>query len=108
MPDVWGHAKDFFDPAIPQGAPNPRRGLLQFRNGGNVPPQVDDLLVFTDRTYGHVAIVAQVRGDRVEVVQQNIVGRPRAELHLAIRDANYTIDSPRVPAGWLRLPPATK
>ncbi|WP_413044376.1 hypothetical protein [Pseudomonas sp. YJ42] len=30
MPDSYGHAKDFFDPQVGDGALNARRGLLQF------------------------------------------------------------------------------
>ncbi len=85
MPDVWGHARAFFDPEVPQGGLNSRRGLVQFRNGGAEPPRPDDLLVFTDTAYGHVAIVTALRGDAVEVIQQNVVGRTRQSFVLQVR-----------------------
>lgn len=77
MPDVWGHAKDFWDEGVRQGAMNKKRGLLQYRNGGPVPPVAGDLVVFTNGGYGHVAIVTAVSSNSVEVIQQNIAGRPR-------------------------------
>lgn len=108
MPDVWGHARTFFDPEVSQGGLNPRRGLVQFRNGGAEPPRPDDLLVFTDTTYGHVAIVTAVRSDAVEVIQQNVVGRTRQAFVLKTSGGSYSIASPRQPAGWLRLPATSK
>src|SRR5436189_6465271 len=57
MPDVMGHAKSFFDESLPDEALNPRRGLLQYRNGSSEKPRPDDLIVFTDTEYGHVGIV---------------------------------------------------
>ena len=47
MPDVWGHAKDFFDGSVPQGGLNAKRGLKQFRNGADAGPELDDCLVFS-------------------------------------------------------------
>src|SRR4051812_4334378 len=67
MPDVWGHAKDFFDGSIPQGGMNERRGLRQFRNGGDAMPALDDLFVFNGG-YGHVGIVSEVTSNSVEIV----------------------------------------
>jgi hypothetical protein len=104
MPDVMGHAKDYFDPAIAHRGRNPRRGMVQFVNGGDEPPAPDDLLVFRDTTYGHVAIVMSVTADTVEVIQQNIIGHPRQEFTLKHAGTSFQIISPRSPAGWLRLP----
>lgn len=103
MPDVWGHAKDYFDPAVPHGEMNVRRNMLQFRNGGNEAPRPDDLLVFTGTKYGHVAIVSDIKEDKVVIVQQNIFGRPKDIYRLKVTDGNYFIDHPRIPAGWLRV-----
>jgi hypothetical protein len=107
MPDPMGHARDFFDPSISQGVLNARRGLLQFRNGGNVAPLPGDLLVFRDTTYGHVAIVTTVTTNSVEVIQQNIFGRPRQSFELHYDAGRVFITAPREPAGWLRLPAAS-
>ncbi len=60
MPEVMGHAKDYFDPAVSHGRMNPRRGMIQYVNGGDEPPAPDDLLVFRDTSYGHVAIAASL------------------------------------------------
>ncbi len=103
MPDLWGHAKDFFDETLSQGALNTRRGLLQFQNGGNQPVAVDDLVVFPGG-YGHVAIVSEVGSNYVEVVQQNIFGKPRQRLQATATNGVFTI-APKRTLGWLRLPP---
>ncbi len=103
MPHVWGHARDFFDPAVSHGTINPRRGLVQFRNGEESPAQIDDILIFSDTTYGHLAIVSAVGDRRLEVVQQNILGFPRQTFYFSSDNQCYTITGPRAPDGWLRL-----
>lgn len=103
MPDVMGHAKDFFDPAIPHRGLNARRDMIQFVNGGDEPPAPDDLLVFRDTRFGHVAIVSAVNGDQVEVIQQNILGRTRQAFALSRENGAYSVTAPRSPAGWLRI-----
>jgi hypothetical protein len=102
MPDVMGHAKTFFDENVPDGALNPRRGLLQYRNGSSEKPRPDDLLVFTDTKYGHVGIVTEVGNDYLEIIQQNILGRTRQRLKLEVSNGRFTVTEPRRPAGWLR------
>jgi surface antigen len=103
MPEVYGHAKDFFDPNLPHKAFNKRRGLVQYRNGEDVKPEVDDLLVFRDYSkYGHVAIVTKVTSDSVEVIQQNIFGKPRETFDMIVKDGHYIIGSNKKPIGWLR------
>ena len=104
MPDVWGHAKSFFDESLDDGAMNERRGLLQYRNGSSVGPKVNDLVVFTDTKYGHVAIVSFVSTDSVEIVQQNILSGTRARLLLVVSNGGFYVTTPRHPAGWLRKP----
>lgn len=101
MPDGFGHAKDFFDPAIPQGALNKKRGLLQYHNGGNDRPRPDDILVFGGR-YGHVAIVTRVEEEELEVIQQNIFMRPREYFKIVQKDGKYTVGEGKKPLGWLR------
>lgn len=102
MPDVMGNAKDFFDPHTPQGKLNQRRGLVQYRNGGEVKPQIDDLVVFTNSKYGHVAIITSVSSDTVEIIQQNVVAMPRQNLKLQVKAGHYYIGNGKQPAGWLR------
>jgi len=103
MPDGLGNAKDFFDPSVGQGELNASRGLAQYRNGGDVPPQPDDLLVFNDRKYGHVAIVVEVAENHIEVIQQNVLGKTRDRLLLKVEGGKYFVGKARKPAGWLRL-----
>ncbi len=102
MPDILGNAKDFFDPAVPQGKLNHRRGLVQYRNGGKVGPEVDDLLVFTGTKYGHVAIITAVSTDTIEIIQQNVIGQSRQIIPLTIKKDRYYIGTTNPPAGWLR------
>lgn len=105
MPNVWGHALDFFDPQIPHGSLNPERGLVQFYNGYEIPPQADDLIVFQELTnYGHVAIVTEVTSDTVEVIQQNVLGKTRMQFPLQFRDGGWWVgDTSLVATGWLRV-----
>lgn len=107
MPDVMGHAKDFFDPLLSHRGYNAQRDMVQFLNGGDEPPAPDDLLVFRDTEYGHVAIVVSVDADRVHVIQQNIIGRPRQTFTLRRMNGAYSIISSRSPAGWLRVKSTT-
>lgn len=104
MPDVMGHAKDFFDPSLASGDLNLRRGLVQYGNGGSEPPLPGDLIVWNEGTYGHVAIVSEVGENYVEIVQQNIAGMPRARLPLKNVLNAWIVGEQWQPAGWLRKP----
>ena len=108
MPDPWGHARDFFDPALEDGEFNSRRGLTQYRNAGLSHPQAEDIVVFAPwlfNRFGHVAIVSRVGEDFVEIVQQNPgpFGRSRETYELTERNGRRHILHRRV-LGWLRLP----
>lgn len=108
MPDSYGHAKDFYDLRIPDGGLNLRRGMLQYANGGVSRPAAGDLVVFRPwlfNRYGHVAIVAAVSDNAVEIVQQNPGpwGRSRVSYPLACKENRWIIKHQRV-LGWLRLP----
>jgi hypothetical protein len=102
MPDVMGHAKSFFADNLADGALNARRGLLQYRNGSTNKPAPDDLMVFTDTKFGHVAIVTQVGQNSLEAIQQNILSGTRQQFSLVTSNGHYYVTSPRQPAGWLR------
>ena len=104
MPFGWGHARDFFDSGIQDGALNKKRGLIQYKNGSPHKPAPDDVLIFQDTQYGHVGIVEEVLEDRVIMVQQNIFGKPKQTFMLSKRNNGYYIESPRTAAGWLRMP----
>ena len=103
MPDSYGHAKDFFDDSIPDGALNPKRNLLQFHNGSPTKPQVDDIIVLGWSRYGHVAIISKVTDTDIEIVQQNPgpTASSRATFPLVYKDGLWKIDAFRV-LGYLR------
>ncbi len=103
MPDVWGHAKNFFDSRVEHGAVNLRRNLIQYRCGGNAKPAINDIIVFSDTLYGHVAIVTDVFDDCIRVIQQNIAGNPRQEFQMKEYNGLYYVYAPRIPDGWLRV-----
>ena len=106
MPDSYGHAKDFFDPSVRDGAENPARGLIQYHNPGGSAPEVDDLLIY-DATafnpYGHVAIVSAVEGDEIEIIQQNPgpTASSRDRFRIERQGRKWHIDKGTV-IGWLR------
>jgi surface antigen len=102
MPNVWGHARNFFDNELGDSGFNEERGLLQFRNGSEHPPQINDILVFQDTQYGHVGIVTRVEYHSVEIIQQNIFGQPRQRFTVTCVDEKHYIQAPRLAAGWLR------
>ncbi|MGH8550542.1 MAG: CHAP domain-containing protein [Methylococcales bacterium] len=82
---------------------NRRRGLIQFGKRGDTSPEVHDILVFSDTLYGHLAIVANVSQNSVEVVQQNSAGKPLETFSLTKAKGNFFVHSPRTPDGWLRI-----
>ncbi|SFC47365.1 CHAP domain-containing protein [Clostridium uliginosum] len=102
MPNVYGNAKDFFDEDIENGHLNEKRGLVQYKNGEDEKPKVDDLLVFTDTTYGHVVIISEVGDNYIEVIQQNMGESSRDIFDLECKNGKYYIGGKREPAGWLR------
>jgi len=103
MPDGMGHAKSFYDRSLKSGGLNKRRNLIQYANGCNVKPAVNDILVFDGR-YGHVCILSAVYENEIEVVQQNILGKPRETFNLQSENNCYTIGTSKKPLGWLHKP----
>ena len=108
MPDTYGHAKDFFDPNVSDGGMNAKRAMSQFTNGSTMPPQADDLLVFAPsllNRYGHVAIIASVGTNTLQIAQQNPgpFGSSRETIPLSYHEGRWHIGNDRV-LGWLRLP----
>ena len=74
MPDSYGHAKDFFNKKLSDGAVNKARNLIQFTNPSTYPPKIGDIIVFDGHSgnpYGHVAIISAVSDKSIEIVQQN-------------------------------------
>ncbi len=106
MPDTYGHAKDFFIPNLADGALNSQRALIQYRNPSQVQPQVNDLLVYGPtlfNPYGHVAIVAEVQTNAIEIIQQNPGrwGHSRQRYQLSQENGQWLIHKKRI-LGWLR------
>jgi surface antigen len=109
MPDSYGHAKQFYDAALADGAFNTQRGLLQYTNGSASAPRADDLLVFGPslfNRYGHVAIVSAVTDSDIEIVQQNSgpFGSSRERSSIVSQDGRWRCENSRV-LGWLRKDP---
>lgn len=104
MPNVWGHAVNFFDPEIQHSQLNPARNMHQYYNNASEPPKAEDLLVWGGK-YGHVAIISEVHDDYIVIVQQNIKHQPQARLPLLKMDDIYVLDpeSDKQPLGWLRI-----
>lgn len=106
MPNSYGHAKDFFDKKVKDGAKNKARNLLQYRNPSNFSPQVNDLVIFDGHLgnpFGHVAIISKVTAEEVEIIQQNPgIGASSREKLKTIREGKkWRIDHDRV-LGWQR------
>ncbi|MBS1637158.1 MAG: CHAP domain-containing protein [Bacteroidetes bacterium] len=106
MPDSYGNAKDFFNAALSDGAFNKARGLLQYRNPSHAKPREGDLVILDGHVanpYGHVAIVAGVSGNRVEIIQQNpgAFGDSRVTFELDSTASGFYIQNDRL-LGWLR------
>lgn len=106
MPDPSGDASDFFAPSVADGQINPKRNLRQFSNPSHSRPQPDDLLVFGPSSlnrFGHVAIVAAIGEDFVELVQQNpgLFQGTRERLPLRQQAGRWEVRHSRL-KGWLR------
>ena len=106
MPYSFGHARDFFDNLLTDGSWNEKRALRQFTNGSQSKPMADDLLVFAPwilNPYGHVAIIAAVTDNGIEIAQQNPgpFAPSREYFPLIQRAGLWYIDAP-LAKGWLR------
>lgn len=97
-----GNAKEYFDSNVKNGEINLERGLLQYINGEGDKPKLDDIIVYTNGKYGHVAIVCYVGEDYIEVIQQNIKDKTRVKLPLTRKDDKIVVDDGKGLAGWLR------
>lgn len=97
-----GNAKDYFDDKIENGGTNNTRMLTQFRNGEGDKPKINDIIVYTKGEYGHLAIVSKVENDYIEIVQQNVYGKPREKLNITYKDDKPIIADGKGISGWLR------
>lgn len=106
MPDSYGNAKDFFDSSIEDGTLNKKRNLIQYSNPGKSKPSVDDILIFDGtifNQYGHVAIIAIVEENRVQIIQQNPgpFGNSRRWMKISFKNNLWQFKDRKV-LGWLR------
>ena len=108
MPDTYGHAKDFFEVKVQHGELNPKRGLRQYDNGGDMIPKVGDLVVYlptNTNPYGHVAIVSNVdlKEMKVEIIQQNPGPFSDSRETYKLSDTQGWMIYHDLIIGWLRL-----
>ena len=106
MPDSYGHAKEFFDARLKDGQVSAARALTQHTNPSRTKPRADDLLIYRatrEEPYGHVAIIAEVIGDSIEIIQQNPgPNEPAKERYsIAFSEGRWYIGNERI-QGWLR------
>lgn len=96
MPNSYGHAKDFFNKKIKDGAFNRDRNLIQHSNPSKAKPQVYDIVIFDghkNNPYGHVAIISKVNENSIEIIQQNMgtFGSSREDLELILENGLWEI-----------------
>jgi len=105
MPNSYGHAKDFFDKSLVHGAYNSKRGLYQYKNAHGIAPKVGDIIVYDGcemSRFGHIAIISQVNGDNIEIIQQNWGKKTRQMIPLVKYESYYTVADFDI-LGWMRL-----
>ena len=105
MPNSYGHAKDFFDLSLNDGALNTERDLLQFQNGSSYHPQKDDILIFDGHErneFGHTAIIMHVSENECIYIQQNVGTKTREKLKIYTANEKYYLASKDI-LGWLRM-----
>jgi hypothetical protein len=106
MPESFGHAKSFIIPSLRNGALNKQRNLVQHKNGSKTAPAVDDILVFGPsrfNEYGHIAIVVSCNLESLDVIQQNVGCRTRANFKIKKINNGYWVQNSRI-LGWLNKP----
>jgi len=104
-----GDAKRYWDNPGTSAASN----LERLPNGGTVPPQPGDIIVFSGGTYGHVAIVREACREGIRIIQQNWYhneGDANHWLGMRSEGGRYTVDNLSASfsvLGWLRVPGST-
>ena len=88
-----GNAKDLLTNA-------PKSKVDVYKNGqGGQPPVPGDMIVWTNGTYGHVALVTDVHASGIDILEQNVKG----DGHATLAWDGTTIGarwSTWIPAGW--------
>lgn len=89
----YGNAKDLLTNA-------PRDKVDVYANGDSAhPPKPGDMLVWTNSTYGHVALITRVGGGTLDIIEQNVTGSGSATLSYNGSSVGSRWGS-WVPAGW--------
>lgn len=106
MPDTYGHAKDFYNSTLSDGQLNTQRGLQQYSNPSSTKPKIGDLIVMDAtifNSFGHVAIVSDVKDESIEIIQQNSgpYSSSRDQIDLKKDNNKWLIQNTRI-LGWLR------
>lgn len=104
MPNSYGHAKDFFNHSLKDNQKNKDRDLVQFTNGSQLKPKVNDVIIFDANVfnpYGHVAIISKVNKNTIEIVQQNVGKESRETFKLVNINNKWKVIGNGV-LGWLR------
>lgn len=92
------------------------RRLKRYANGGTVPPQPDDMIIFEGGRYGHIAVVRAVTADSVHIIQQNWFhnrGDGDHRLAMTVSAGRYTVAPLATNGryrvlGWRRVPGTTR
>lgn len=83
----WRHlnAVDYYN--------SPPAGFVAMLNGGPVPPAPDDILVFDEGGYGHVAIVRNVTSTSVDLIEENWSKTGVVSVSMTNTGGNFTVSS---------------
>jgi hypothetical protein len=95
MPNSYGHAKDFIQKGLKDGARNKARNLFQYKNPSKTKPQAGDIIVFDGHVfnkYGHIAIISEVTDAEVEIIQQNTGTSTRQSFNLSQENNKWLIE----------------
>jgi surface antigen len=92
FPNQWGHARDFYDPNLSDGAFNTDRALYQYKNISKRQPKVNDIIVFNNTYYGHVAIISEVTDDYIVIKQQHCKN-PTKKIKIIYENNKWKIDN---------------
>lgn len=97
MPNSYGHAKDFFDNKVKDGALNKDRNLIQYSNPSKSKPRKGEIIIFKATSWNrfeHLAIVSEVNDDFIEITQQNpgYFGSSRKKLKIVNHNKEYLIN----------------
>jgi hypothetical protein len=95
MPNSYGHAKDFIQKGLKDGARNKARNLFQYKNPSKTKPQAGDIIVFDGHVfnkYGHIAIISKVTDAEVEIIQQNTGTSTRQSFNLSQENNKWLIE----------------